>query len=175
MKSKFSSILKVKKQILDKIEAKLLETRYKINLTAIKIEQIKQEILSTKLPEKGDFAMMKRTFHIQELLASNKKFIEQELNILKQELTKEQEEYKKAKIDYEKIKYLKDQELAEFIKQQKKLEQKNLDEIATMRYKYNKKDEALEKISAYENIGFDRRKTSSNTEHKKRSSDIGVK
>lgn len=175
MKSKFSPILKVKKQILDKIEATLLEIRYKINSTAIKISQVKQEILSTKLPEKGEFHIIKQTFHVQEMLNSNKKSLEQELSLLKQELAKKQELYKEAKMDYEKIKYLTDQELAEFIRAQKKQEQKELDEIATMRYKYSKKDESLEKLISFQDIGYERRKTSSNSTSKKRSSDIGVK
>lgn len=131
MKTQFHSILQIKKQELEREEAKIASINQMIVAKMSEIAQFQAQMQEILLPSSG-------TLHDFRILQENRQaFLFQidsmhlEISELKQERKQKEESYKQAYIEYEKINYLHTTELKKHLSKLKKAEEKTTDEIAT--------------------------------------------
>ncbi|AXP08859.1 flagellar export protein FliJ [Campylobacter hepaticus] len=142
MKSKYESVLKVRKQQLDKAQNNLnnAKQRQMQNELAYEFARKECETLSA-LPKSGSIAQLRSNLNMaqvgREALARAKEKVE----LSKNEINHYQFLYKKAYLDYEKVKFLKAEELKQKQKELIKAEGKFLDEIAISRFFKGDKNE----------------------------------
>jgi flagellar biosynthesis chaperone FliJ len=138
MDNKFSQIVKVRKQQMDKIETLLIQTRFKKQEIKQKINSLYEEIKNSQVPQSGSVSLISFFHENLKILRREKDDYTDALMFLQERITQLQNEYKKAHIEFEKIKYLEEQEVYKQIQKRKKEEKMNMDEIATLLYS-NKK------------------------------------
>lgn len=135
MKTKYSQLLKVKKQKVDSIENEIALLNSKRKSIEKDIENLKEEISSLNKPQEGKFDIFLSVSYSFDTLFALKKEKEFYLQHIEIELEQKREEYKKALMEYEKIKYLEDLEIEKKLDKIKKDEQKLLDEMSVLTYK----------------------------------------
>ena len=132
MRSKFTSIVKVRKQQMDKIETLLAKARLKKSELKKQLALTRQDIENTAVPTSGTISKMRIFREKLDMLRNEKLKLDESLLVQKAEVKQLQEEYKKAHIEYEKIKYLEEQDYEEWMQKLKKQEQRDLDEVSNM-------------------------------------------
>jgi len=143
MKStRFSDILKVKKQKLSEVERELLDVRNRKKRVELKIAQVDDEIADLKSPQSGDFSAIEQYRESFLYLVKEKEDLTEKLAIRIKQLEGLQRLYEEANIDYEKIAYMDTQELKKEKKRVADEESKELDEIANILF-VNKQKKAL--------------------------------
>ncbi|QCD51910.1 flagellar export protein FliJ [Campylobacter sp. RM16192] len=142
MKSKFTQIVKVKKQNLDKIALRLAKSRSEAGMIENFINDANLKIASFKLPSSGEFTELKGSLEFLNLIRKEKDILSQRLELVKKSIMHFEHQYKNASLEYEKMKYLESEEFKVELARIKKLEQNSLDEFATMRYTYLKESES---------------------------------
>lgn len=135
MKSKYNSVVKVRKQQLDKAQS---------NLNAAKQRQIENERiyeLSRKeceslsvLPRSGSIAELRSNLTMAQVGRDALARAKEKVELSKKEMNHYQFLYQKAHLDYEKIKVLEAEEIKQKQKELAKIEEKFLDEIAITRF-----------------------------------------
>lgn len=140
MKSKFTQIVKVKKQNLDKIAAKLAKTRSEVSAIENFIHETNLQIAAFKLPSSGEFAQLKGSLEFLNLIRREKDILSQRLELVKKSVMHFEHQYKNANLEYEKMKYLENEDFKKELDRIKKLERNAIDEFATTRYAYLKED-----------------------------------
>lgn len=135
MKTKYSQLLKVKKQRVDTIENEIAFLNSKKRSVEIEIEKLLNEIDSIDKPKEGKFGLFLSASYSFDTLFSLKKEKELFLQDMENELAQKRDEYKIALMEYEKIKYLEDLEIEQKLDKIKKDEQKLLDELSVVTYK----------------------------------------
>ncbi len=135
MKTKYSQLLKIRKQKVDSIENKIAILNKTKEILSKEITGISKDIDDLKMPKRGKFKNMLMKNHSFEMLISLKK--EKEFLVLEKlkEIQNAQYEYKIALMEFEKIKYLENLQIQKKLEKLKKDEQKMLDEISTVNYK----------------------------------------
>ncbi|MBM0637446.1 flagellar export protein FliJ [Campylobacter sp. VicNov18] len=141
MKNKYDSVLKVRKQQLDKVENNLHKARQRQlqNQKSYELSRKEYESLDT-LPKSGTIAQLRSTLSMVQVGRDAIARAKEKVELSQKEINHYQFLYKKAYLDYEKIKFL---EAEEFKKKQKELakaEEKLLDEIAISRFFKGEKD-----------------------------------
>ncbi|HEC1045394.1 TPA: flagellar FliJ family protein [Campylobacter jejuni] len=142
MKSKYNSVVKVRKQQLDKAESNLNQAKQR------QLEHEKAYELSLQeygslgvLPKSGSIAELRSNLSMaqvgREALARAKEKVE----LSKKEMNHYQFLYQKAHLDYEKMKVLEAEEIKQKQKELAKAEEKFLDEIAISRFFKGEKDD----------------------------------
>jgi hypothetical protein len=139
MKTKFSELLKVKKQKLSEIEQQLAAKRYEKEVVVLQKVQIESEISAFQLPKEGDFSSMKLAIANREYLFKEKEHKENMIKYFEQEIDNLNFLYKEANIEYEKIKHLHEVEVEKMITELLKKESKQMDEIANQLFVRNLK------------------------------------
>lgn len=142
MKTKFTQLVKLKKQQLNEIEIELVTINNKIASLKDEINKINEAIKSISKPSKGTFRELNSTqeafhsymFEIEEL---NKRV---ESLILKRNQV--ELKMKELYVEYEKFKYLEATEIKKILKEQKRKEEEELNEISVMLYN-NKEEEQI--------------------------------
>jgi len=135
MKTKYSQLLKVKKQRVDFVENEIARLNFKKSQVENEISSIENEISSIKKPQNGRFGeFLTVSFSFDKLIALKKQKMSS-LEYLQTELINKQNEYKYELKEYEKIKYLEDLIIKEKLAKMKKDEQKLLDELSVITYK----------------------------------------
>lgn len=141
MKTKYDSVLKVKKQHLDNAENELNKAKQR----RLKYEQdydlADEESKSLSLPSSGDIKSLRTNLNMIDIAREVKQRAKEKLELSNKELNHYQFVYKKAYLDYEKIKYLKEEDIRNQIKQKQKDEEKFIDELAISRYFYGEKND----------------------------------
>jgi flagellar export protein FliJ len=140
MKTKFDSVVKVKKQAVGKIERnlqKLNATIHKLNST---IENHNKTLLSFTFPKEGNFALLNQIKHQQHILREEIQRLKNQIMVLESRKKELLEDLKKANIEYEKMKYLQAEEMKKIIKEKKLKESRDLDEIAILLRKNNESE-----------------------------------
>ena len=132
MRSKFTSIVKVRKQQMDKIETLLIKARLKKSELKKQLAFTRQDIENTTVPTSGTISKMTIFREKLDILRAEKQRLDEDLLAQKAEVKQLQEQYKKAHMEYEKIKYLQEQEYEEWMQKIKKQEQRDLDEVSNM-------------------------------------------
>ncbi|NDJ28080.1 hypothetical protein DMB95_07460 [Campylobacter sp. MIT 12-8780] len=141
MKSKYSSVLKVKKQGLDKAEQNLSQAKQRQAQNELAFQNASLECANFVLPQNGNTQMLKQSLEMLEIARNVKERAKEKLELSQKEVLHYQTLYKRASLDYEKIKYLQSEEFKAMQKRLKKEEEKFLDEIAISRHFYGAKDE----------------------------------
>ncbi len=135
MKTKYSQLLKVKKQRVDTIENEIAFLNSKKRSVEIEIEKLLNEIDSIDKPKEGKFGLFLSASYSFDTLFSLKKEKELFLQDMENELAQKRDEYKIALMEYEKIKYLEELIIEQKLDKIKKDEQKLLDELSVVTYK----------------------------------------
>jgi flagellar export protein FliJ len=132
MKTKFDSVVKVKKQAVDNIERNLQKINTLIRKLKNKTEELNNILLSFKLPDEGDFSLFNQIKHQQHVIMDEIQNVKNQIIMLENRKRSLLEDLKKANIEYEKLKYLQTEEIKKQLKTQKLKEARDMDEIAIL-------------------------------------------
>jgi flagellar biosynthesis chaperone FliJ len=136
MKTKFDSIVKVKKQIADNIEQDIAKINSAIAELEEKIKQKEEEFLNFTPPKSGSFAEFTQIKLEQNFLKNEIDTLKSQLAMLNARKNDLLEELKKARLEYEKMKYLQGEEIKKILKQERIKEAQDMDEVAIIRSNY---------------------------------------
>lgn len=140
MKTKFSQILKLKLNIVNKIEFEILQINGEILAKKREIEALELLISEFAPPKKSD--RYSEFLNFRESISNIRDKIIEENNFLEMLESRKIDTIKrfnKAKIEYEKINYLHLEEIQNLLKKAKRQEILELDEIANIKYITQKK------------------------------------
>ncbi len=139
MKTRFSSLVSLKKSAMEKSERVVQRANADINSASVALELSYNSLQDIDTPQSGNIAILlasRALFNSQRgLIQKNKDWLEythKQLNLAKEQL-------KLDMIEFEKFKYLELQEMKKIIKAQELKEAKDLDEIALMTFTRNQK------------------------------------
>ncbi len=141
MKTRFTSLVHIKKNIVQKSERLLQQANANLNKAKKELQDSLAFLQEIKPPSHGKIAEFQAN---RALLDSQRAIIqhnEEWLQYTKNEVAQGKEQLKKDMIEYEKYKYLEYEEIQKALKEIKIQEAKELDEIALMTYT-NKNKEA---------------------------------
>lgn len=139
MKTKFDSVVKVKKQQVERIENDIRKINKSILELNREIEEFKDSLLLFTLPKTGTFNKIKQIKESQNIIKNQIQNLENQIVILQNRKNELLNELKKANIDYEKMKYLQNEEIKKALKELKLKESREIDEIAIL---LRKRDES---------------------------------
>ncbi len=132
MKSKFSEILKIKKEKISEVERSILEEQNKKSSLIQKNRDLKAEISNIDQPLSGNFSQIQLVkFHVTNFRSAIEHNIAK-INLIEEKIVSLNKLYRERKIDFEKINYLHKEELAKHAKDLAIRESKDLDEIANI-------------------------------------------
>ncbi|TKX32891.1 flagellar export protein FliJ [Campylobacter aviculae] len=138
MKSRYNSVVKVKKQQLDKAESNLNQAKQRQIENEKILELSKKECESLNiLPKSGSVAELRSNLAMRQVGRDTLARAKEKVELSKKEMVHYQFLYQKAHLDYEKMKVLEAEEIKQKQKELAKLEEKFLDEIAISRF-FNK-------------------------------------
>ena len=132
MQSKFTPIAKVRKQQRDMVETRLAKARFEKNEIEQELISTCKEINETKMPTSGDISLMNMVRERLAIIRKAKDTLEESLLIKETEIQQLRDKYKRAHIEYEKIKYLEEQDFAEWMEKIKRDESLDMDEISNI-------------------------------------------
>ncbi len=141
MKTRFTSLVYIKKNIVQKSERLLQQANANLNKAKKALQDSLEYLQEIKLPSHGkiaEFLANRTLFDVQRAIIQHN---EEWLQYTKNEVAQAKEQLKKDMIEYEKYKYLEYEEIQKALKEIKIQEAKDLDEIALMTYT-NKNKEA---------------------------------
>ena len=134
MKTRYSSLVSVKKNIMQKSERAVQAANLTLQNAKTALQASYKELELIDTPDHGkikDFLSTRVLLSAQiEIIKHNEAWVvsmEQELRVIKEHL-------KKAMIEFEKFQYLEFQEIEKELIKQKRQEAKNLDEVALITY-----------------------------------------
>ncbi len=134
MKTRFSSLVKLKKNTMDKSERVVQKANADLNSAAMALEISYKSLQEIRSPQSGN---MSEFLASRTLLSSGRGLIEHNQNwvgFAKNQVEQAKEQLKLDMIEHEKFKYLEVQEIEKKIKEIKIKEMKDLDEVALMTY-----------------------------------------
>ncbi len=132
MNSKFTPIVKVRKQQRDMVENRLAKARFERHELEQKISSTCREIDETVTPTSGNIAMMNMVRERLAIIRKEKDELQGRLAIKEQEIEQLRDKYKRVNTEFEKIKYLEEQDFQEWMKKIKKTESLDMDEISNI-------------------------------------------
>ncbi|EHP30033.1 hypothetical protein SMGD1_1509 [Sulfurimonas gotlandica GD1] len=136
MKTRFSSLVKLKKSTMDKSERIVQKANADLNSAAMALEIAYQSIQDITPPQSGN---MKEFIANRTLLSSGRGMIDHNkewVGFAKNQVNQAKEKLKLDMIEHEKFKHLELQEIEKEIKKIKLKEMKDLDEVALMTHAY---------------------------------------
>ena len=134
MKTRFSSLVAIKKDAMQKRERELQQALQNHERAKEALHKSLKELQNIEQPNSGCISQLLAN---RTLLSRQRAIIqhnEEWLEFTKNEVQKVKETLKEAMIEYEKFKYLELQEIEKVLKAQKQAEVKRLDEIALMTF-----------------------------------------
>ncbi|MBR8463388.1 flagellar FliJ family protein [Campylobacter sp. faydin G-24] len=134
MKSKFSQVVRVKKQTLDRIEARLVSARAKVVNLELNAKALRAKLDEISMPQSGKMSELKQNLELLRIMRDELDDIKERLELSKKDVMHVEHQYKNANLDFEKIKYLEQEDFKREIKRQKHLEAVALDEFAIMKF-----------------------------------------
>ena len=132
MTSKFTPIVKIKKQQMDMIETHLAKARQKNNQLKRRLDNLREEISSQIAPKEGNIQLYNVYRENLSILRKEMSEVEKAYEISNQEVAQLQQKYKNALREFEKMKYLEGRDFEEFMKKLKRQEQLDMDEVSMM-------------------------------------------
>jgi flagellar biosynthesis chaperone FliJ len=137
VKTKFSPVVKIKKQEVEKIERDIQKINSSILQVKNQMEELQNILFSLTLPQNGNFSLFSQIKIQQNMLRTEIEKLNNQILFLENRKNELMEELKKANIEYEKIKYLETQEIKKMLKKAKLKESNEMDEIAILLRKNN--------------------------------------
>ena len=134
-KTKFDSIVKLKKLKVDECQNEMTQLNNKIFEAQKEMDDIQQQINEFQYPKDGSFAIMKQSKSLLNAIVSQKNTKQEQINFLNSQKDILVNNLKNANLEYEKMKYLQAEEIKKYLQELKQKEVKELDEIALMLYK----------------------------------------
>lgn len=138
MKSKFSQVVKVKKQALDLAEARVAKARSNVVICEQNHEKARAVLAKFQLPKNGTTNELNESLNLVGLMRNEIKALNEKLEISKRELMHFTHQYKNANLEYEKMKYLEQEDIKKILKQIKHKEAIELDEFAVIKFSQNR-------------------------------------
>lgn len=135
MRSKFDPLLKGLKQKLQICELSIAQINQKIAHKQEEIREFSILLSRIEMPLSGNTLLFRESYEGKRMYLEMIDACQNEISILKNQKREMQDEYKKQCLELEKIQYLWNKEIQEKLKLLKSKEQKELDEIAVMRFK----------------------------------------
>lgn len=143
MKTKYSTVVKVKKEALNKAESNLNVALSRQAQHEEALTEANKVCESLNLPLKGGASELRESMKLREVARETRDRAAEKVLLSQKEVAHYQHLYKRANLDYEKVKYLEAQELKKLKKELEKIEAKNLDEIAISRFFRSHHDEEI--------------------------------
>lgn len=134
MKTRFSSLVTLKKSTMDKSERAVQSANADLNSATMALEISYSSLNGLEVPQSGAMSKMLAT---RTLLDSQRGIIQHNkewMNFAKNQVLQAKEKLKLDMIEHEKFKYLELEEIKKILKEQKIRESKDLDEVALMTY-----------------------------------------
>jgi len=132
MKTRFSSLVTIKKSTMQKSERALQGANADLNSASIALQLSYDSLKDVEPPQQGTMSQMlaSRTLLDSQrgLIGHNKEW----LSFAKNQVTQAKEKLKSDMIEHEKFKYLELEEIKKVLKEKKIQESKDLDEVALM-------------------------------------------
>lgn len=132
MKTKFSTVVKVKKQVVEKIERDIQKINSSILKVKHQIKELQNILFSLTPPQNGNFSLFSQIKTQQNMLRSEIEKLNSQILFLENRKNELMNELKKANIEYEKMKYLETEEIKKMLKKSKLKEVKEMDEIGIL-------------------------------------------
>ena len=134
-KTKFDSLIKLKKLKIDEIQSNISKINSSLQKELNNLQILENEFASMALPKEGNFAVITQFKMIQQAKIREINQKKSQIEFIKSQIENLNNQLKDANLEYEKIKYLQAEEIKKYIKKLKEAEAKNMDEIALMLYK----------------------------------------
>jgi len=134
MKTRFSSLVTLKKSDVDKSENNLRRANADLNTASMALKISYEALGDIDMPSSGNISSL---LALRALLTSQRGLIQKNkewVSFAKNQLDFAKEKFKSDMVEYEKFKYLELEEIKKKLKEQKIKEAKELDEVALMRY-----------------------------------------
>ncbi len=132
MKTRFSSLVTLKKSTMDKSERVVQKANADLNSASIALELSYKSLENIDAPKSGSMSQMianRTLLHSQrDIIKHNQEWVE----FSKNQVHLAREQLKSDMIEHEKFKYLELEEIKKILKKRKIEEAKNLDEVALM-------------------------------------------
>jgi flagellar export protein FliJ len=139
MRTRYSSLVKLKKSTMDKSERAVSKANANLNSASIALEISYNSLNEIESPSSGTIADMLASRTLLEsqrgLIQHNQEWVQ----FAKSQVDNAREQLKLDMIEFEKFKYLELQEMKKALKEKKIQESKDLDEIALMTFSNNDK------------------------------------
>ena len=135
IKTKFDSLVKLKKLKVEEKEKELTKLNNQIAQAYEELDEIQKEIDKFEYPKEGNFALITQFKILQNALFNQLKEKQNHINFLEKQKEILSTQIKELSLEYEKMKYLQAEEIKKYIKKLKEKEAKEMDEIALMLYK----------------------------------------
>jgi flagellar biosynthesis chaperone FliJ len=135
IKTKFDSLVKLKKLKVSEIEREIIKINNQLSKAQEDLKQIQKEITEFEMPKEGSFSLITQFKIMLNAMVNQKKEKEEYINFLNNQKNILQNKLKEANLEYEKMKYLQGEEIKKYLKDIKQKEAKDMDEIALMLYK----------------------------------------
>ncbi|MBE2984132.1 flagellar FliJ family protein [Campylobacter sp. RM9344] len=145
MKSKFTQVVRVKKQVLDKIEAKLVLARSNIVTCENNVLFATQTLSKFDMPRSGSASDLRQNLELLKIMRDELKGLKERLELAKKELIHLNHQHKNASLDYEKMKYLEQEDFKTEIKRVQREQSAALDEFAVMKFA-SRSNEAIKEV-----------------------------
>lgn len=134
MKSKYSQVVKIKKQELDKAENNLAAAKARQRANEAALSKANADYLGISLPKSGSVALLKQGLEFKNIAKNVQDAAKEMVKLSEKECSHYQHLYKNAHLNYEKLKYLETEDFKAMQKAIAKAEQKALDDIATSKF-----------------------------------------
>lgn len=138
MKSKFDSIVKLKKEYLDKAQRRFAKAATALSKVENRLSTMSQEILNLDAPLSGDMTTFRAFAAQKHIMRQSMVQVRHEMQEKLRDKNEAQTKLNEALLEFEKYKYLQTQEQQEQLKLLKKAEATYMDEIAIMGYNKSK-------------------------------------
>jgi len=143
MKTRYTPLVNVKKNIMNRSEQVLQNANAKLNTAREALESSFEELQTIETPQTGNIQEFLSARTLLDAQRSLIKHNEEWVNFAKNEILEAKEQLKIDSIEYEKFNYLELEEIKRILKEKKIKEAKDLDEIALMTYEMkNSKSES---------------------------------
>ncbi len=134
MKTRFSPLVKIKKDVMDRCERQLQQANLNVDNAQTSLEKAYNDLAAASTPDSGamqEFLQSRMIISVQRGIVAEKRewlaFANGEVEMAKQAL-------KDAMMEYEKFKYLEAEEIKAILLKQKRTQQVELDEIAVQNF-----------------------------------------
>lgn len=135
MKTRYSSLTLVKKNLVDKSERTLQEYNKTLARAKDALRVSLQELNTIEVPQSGTVSQIKASSTLFQFQRAQIEHNRQWVDFAQNQVNQAKEELKKEMIEYEKFKYLELEELKKLAKELQIAQAKELDEIALLTFK----------------------------------------